>query len=111
MESKKILVLIFLVTLGIFLAFSLMVYQPGAGMYVRADKLQNAPENYTKFSFIDLEKYPCIKEAVLNPGKNIKVPSDQHINVSEFGQITSKNGFNYIKVNNEYYEISYESAD
>ena len=80
-------------------------------MYVRADKLSNPPENYTEFSLADLEKYPNFKEAVMNPGNDIKVPSEHHQNMSEFGEITSNNKTNYIKVNNEYYEIRYESAD
>ena len=47
----------------------------------------------------------------MNPGNDIKVPSKHHQNMSEFGKITSNNKTNYIKVNNEYYEIRYESAD
>jgi hypothetical protein len=99
------------VILVICLVFFLMIYQPGAGMYARVDKLQDPPENYTEFSLTDLEKYPYAKEAVMNPGKEVKVPSDYHENMSEFGKITSKNKTNYIKVNNEYYWMHYYSAD
>ncbi|MDD3247666.1 MAG: hypothetical protein PHF18_12560 [Methanosarcina sp.] len=73
-------------------------------MYVRADKLSNPPENYTEFNLVDLEKYPYVKEAAMNPGNYIKVPSGHHQNISEFGKITSNYKTNYIKVNNEYYE-------
>ena len=97
--------------LALFLVFFLVIYQPGAGMYVRADKLQDPPEKYTEFSLEDLEKYPGVKEAVMNPGKDIKVPSNYHENISEFGKISSNNGTNYIKVNNEYYDMHCEFAD
>ncbi|WP_292373178.1 DUF948 domain-containing protein [Methanosarcina sp. UBA411] len=110
-SMTKALAAISFAVLAIFLVFFLMIYQPGAGMYVRADKLQDPPKRYTEFSLEDLEKYPCVKEAVMNPGKNIKVPSNYHENVSEFGKISSNNGTNYIKINNEYYDIHYESAD
>ncbi|AKB12707.1 hypothetical protein SAMN02910340_00713 [Methanosarcina thermophila] len=112
METKtKPLIAAFLAVLAIFLVFFLMIYQPGAGMYIRADKFQDPPERYIEFSLEDLEKYPCVKEAVMNPGKNIIVPSNYHENISEFGKISSNNGTNYIKVNNEYYDMHYESAD
>ncbi|KKG05780.1 hypothetical protein [Methanosarcina mazei] len=105
------LMIISFAVLALLLVFFLVIYQPGAGMYIRADKLQHPPEEYMEFSLADLDRYPYVKEAVMNPGKNIKVPSDYHESVSEFGEITSNNGTNYIKVNNEYYDIHYESAD
>ncbi|AKB23854.1 hypothetical protein MSMTP_0385 [Methanosarcina sp. MTP4] len=107
----KFLIAISFMILAIGLVFFLMIYQPGAGMYVRAVKLSDTPENYVEFSLADLEKYPYVKEAVMNPGTDIKVPSEHHQNMSEFGKITSYNNTNCIKVNNEYYNIHYESAD
>ena len=107
----KFLVGFSFVILATCLVFFLMIYQPGAGTYVRADKLQDPPENYTEFSLTDLEKYPYVKEAVMNPGKEVKVPFDQTGNLSEFEKITSKNETIYIKVNNEYYWIRPSSAD
>ncbi|MGA9187792.1 MAG: hypothetical protein WB014_04320, partial [Methanosarcina sp.] len=64
--------------------FFLMIYHPGAGTYVRADKLQDPPEKYVEFSLADLEKYPYVKEAVMNPGKDIKIPFDYNEGMSEF---------------------------
>ena len=43
-------------------SFLLMIYQPGAGIMIRADKLSNPPENYTEFNLADLEKYPILKK-------------------------------------------------
>ena len=55
------------VILTIRLAFFLMIYQLGGGTYVRADKLQDSPEKYVEFGTAVLEKYPYVKEAVMNP--------------------------------------------
>jgi len=46
----KILAAISFAVLVICLIFFLMIYQPGAGTYVRADKLQDTPEKYVEFS-------------------------------------------------------------
>jgi hypothetical protein len=97
--------------LALLLVFFLMIYQPGAGMYIRADKLQETPEKYMEFSLVDLEKYPYVKEAIKNPGKDIKLPFDNNEKMTEFANIMYANGTNYIKVNNEYYDMHYESAD
>jgi len=98
--------------LALFLVFFLVIYQPGAGMYVHADKLQDPPEKYVEFSLADIEKYPYVQEAVKNPGKEIKLPFDNDDgNMTEFANIMYDNGTNYIKINNEYYDMHYESAD
>ena len=105
------LMIISFAILAIFLFFFLIIYQPGAGMYVRADKLQDLPEKYVEFSSSDLEKYPYVEEAVKNPGKDIKLPFDSDGNMTEFANIMYNNGTEYIKLNNEYYWIRYQSAD
>ncbi|WP_440948440.1 hypothetical protein ACSAZL_09540 [Methanosarcina sp. T3] len=107
----KILAAISFAVLSICLIFFLMIYQPGAGTYVRADKLQDTPEKYVEFSLADIEKYPDVKEAVNNPGKDIKLPSDYNENMTEFATIMWDNRTEYIKLNNEYYHISYYSVD
>lgn len=99
------------VILAICLVFFLMIYQPGAGMYVRAEKLQDSPEKYVEFSLTDLEKYPYVKEAVMNPGKDIKLPFNHNENMSEFGKIMYDNKTDIIKVNKEYYMMYQYSAD
>jgi len=109
--GTKFLIGFSFVILAIGLVFFLMIYQPGAGMYVRADKLQDPPEKYVEFSLADLEKYPYVKEAVINSGKDIKIPFDYNEGMSEFGKIRSSNETDNIKVDNEYYKIHYYSAD
>lgn len=107
----KILAAISFAVLVICPIFFLMIYQPGAGTYVRADKLQDTPEKYVEFSLADIEKYPYVKEAISNPGKDIKLPFDHNGNMTEFANIMRDNKTEYIKLNNEYYHISYYSAD
>jgi hypothetical protein len=98
--------------LALFLVFFLVIYQPGAGMYVRADKLQDPPEKYVEFSLADIEKYPYVQEAVKNPGKEIKLPFDNDDgNMTEFANIMYDNETEYIKLNSEYYWIRHYSAD
>jgi len=98
--------------LALLLVFFLVIYQPGAGMYVRADKLQNPPEKYVEFSLVDIEKYPYVEEAVKNPGKEIKLPFDNdNGNMTEFANIMYNNETEYIKINNEYYDMHYESDE
>ncbi len=111
-SMTKALVAISFAVLAIFLVFFLMIYQPGAGTYVRADKLQDPPEKYVEFSLENIEKYPYVQEAVKNPGTEIKLPFDNDDgNMTEFANIMYDNGTNYIKINNEYYDMHYEFAD
>ncbi|AKB29174.1 hypothetical protein MSSIT_2455 [Methanosarcina siciliae T4/M] len=107
----KTLAAISFAVLAICLIFFLMIYHPGAGMYVRADKLQDTPEKYVEFSLVDLEKYPYAEEAISNPGKDIKLPFDHNENMTEFANIMWDNRTEFIKMNNEYYHINYYSAD
>jgi len=45
----------------------------------------------------------------MNPGNYIKIPSDHYKESSEF--LKKLNETNYVKVNNEYYEIRFVYAD
>jgi len=110
-SMTKVLMIISFGILALFLVFFLMIYQPGAGMYVRADKLQNPPEKYVEFSLADIEKYPYVQEAVENSGKEIKLPFDNDEKMTEFSHIMHDNETEYIKLNNEYYRIRYYSSD
>jgi hypothetical protein len=47
----------------------------------------------------------------VNPGNSIEIPSDNHEGTLKFQKIIQDNGTDYIKVNNEYYEIALLSAD
>ena len=98
-------------TVAIILLFFLMIYQPGAGMYVRADIIINPPEKYVEISLLELDKYPHVKEAVNNPGEDIKLPFDHTESITNFGKILMDNDTQNIKVGDEYYKIDRYSAD
>ncbi len=69
METKtKVLAIISLLVVALSLIFFLMIYSPGAGMYVHAEKIPETPEKYVEISLLELENYPYVKEAVMNPG-------------------------------------------
>jgi len=61
-----------------------MIYQPGGGLYIRADIIPNPPEKYVKISLLDIEKFPYVKEAVNNPGEDIKFPFDHTESITNF---------------------------
>ncbi|MFZ2498239.1 hypothetical protein [Methanosarcina sp.] len=108
--GTKILIGFSLAILAICLVFFLTLFHPpGSGEYVIANKLQDMPEKYVELSLTDLEKYPYVKQAIMNPGSDIKIPSDRYEEMSEF--LKKLNETNYVKVNNEYYEIWFMSAD
>jgi hypothetical protein len=108
--GTKILIGFSLAMLAICLVFFLTLFHPpGSGEYVIANKLQDMPEKYVELSLTDLEKYPYVKQAIMNPGSDIKIPSDRYEEMSEF--LKKLNETNYVKVNNEYYEIWFVSAD
>ncbi|MGV8076656.1 MAG: hypothetical protein ACP5N0_05110 [Methanosarcina sp.] len=108
--GTKMLIGFSLAILAICLVFFLTLFHPpGSGEYVIANKLQDMPEKYVELSLTDLEKYPYVKQAIMNPGSDIKIPSDRYEEMSEF--LKKLNETNYVKVNNEYYEIWFVSAD
>lgn len=108
--GTKLLIGFSLAILAICLVFFLTLFHPpGSGEYVWAGKLQDPPEKYVEFSSADLEKYPYVKQAITNPGNEVKIPSDRYKESSEFSKKLEET--NYIKVNNEYYEIRFVAVD
>ena len=89
-----------------------MIYSPGAGLYVYAEKIQNQPENYVEISLLELTRYPYVREAVMNPDKHIKIPIEsQEEFLFEFKKIVRLNKTQNIKVDNEYFKINSYFAD
>lgn len=84
------------------------IYQPGAGLYIKAEKLSVEPNIYTEP--VSLENYPYVKEAVSSPGKEVKVPLKDE-SMKEFKQIIQSNNTQNIKVNDEYFKINIYYAD
>jgi hypothetical protein len=109
-KGTKLLIGLSLLILVICLVFFLNLFHPpGSGMYVWAGKLQDPPDKYVEFSSADFEKYPYVKQAITNPGSEVKIPSDRYKEASEFSKKLEET--NYIKVNNEYYEIRFVAVD
>ena len=109
-KGTKLLIGFSFAILVICLVFLLTLFHPpGSGEYVIAYKLQDVPEKYVEFSSADLEKYPYVKKAIMNPGSDVKISSGRYEEASEF--LKKLNETNYVKVNNEYYEIRFISAD
>lgn len=109
-QKNKILAIILIVIALTSLTFLLMIYQPGAGIYVTAKEINNSPQNYVKISLFDLDTYPYIKEAVLNPEEGIRIPYDEETTL-HFARLLSENQTNTIEVNGTYYMIDILSAD
>lgn len=106
----KFLIGFSLAILAICLVFFLTLFHPsGSGEYVIAYKLQDVPEKHVEFSSADLEKYPYVKQAIMNPGSNIKIPADHYEEISEFSKRLEET--NHVKVNNGYYEIRFIGVD
>jgi hypothetical protein len=57
--------------LAICLVFLTLFHPLGSGEYVHAYKLKGVPEKYVKSSLTDLEKYPYVKQAAMNPENDI----------------------------------------
>jgi hypothetical protein len=109
-KGTKLLIGFFLAILAICLVYFLTLFHPpGSGEYVMANKLQGVPEKYVEFSLTDLDKYPYVKQAIMNPGSDIKLSSDHYEEASEFMKKLEEN--NSVKVDNEYYEILFTNAD
>lgn len=87
----------------------LFTYYHPSSEDVSANKLQDPPEKYIELSSVDLQKYPYVKQAIMNPGSYVIIPSDRYEEASEFRK--KLNETNCVKVNNEYYEIFFASSD
>ena len=87
------------------------------GPEVYASKLEEKPLNYLEINESELEKYPYVKEAVMNPGKGVRTPDPAiYHTTSEFSEILSQHehnnmtGTGFIKFNQDYYRISMSYA-
>ena len=109
-KGTKLLIGLSLLILVICLVFVLILFHPpGSGEYVWAGKLQDPPEKYVEFNSTDFKKYPYVKQAIMNPGNDVKIPYGHYEEVSEFSKKLEET--NDIKVNNDYYEIRFFSSD
>ena len=109
-QKNKIFAIILIVIALTSLTFLLMIYQPGAGRYITAKEINNPPQDYVKISLFELDKYPYVKEAVLNPDEDIRIPYDEET-TSQFAKLLWENNRTHtIEVNGAYYSIDILSA-
>ncbi len=75
-------------------------------------KVRNTPENYIEVTMTELEKYPYVKQAVMNPTKEIRVPFNNDKSTMEFLKILwDANRTEYIQFGQDYYRIKAICAD
>lgn len=55
---RSIVILFVILAVALFAIFFFVIYQPGAGMYVRANSLTEQPDRYMELTSEELEKYP-----------------------------------------------------
>lgn len=108
MKQKNIVIVLILFLTICLLYFILAVYQPGAGLYIKAEKLSAEPNTYAELASLD--NYPYVKEAVSSYGNEVKVPLDDE-GIKEFKQIIQSNNTQNIKVYDEYFKINIYYAD
>ncbi|WP_135611961.1 hypothetical protein [Methanococcoides sp. AM1] len=105
-ELKMLIGSLFLLAL-VFFSF---IYQPGAGLYVAAYEVNETPPNYIEVTMEELDEYPYIKKAVMQPGKEIKVPTKEQMDVTSY-RIFRESESDCIKINDTYYCLSLTFAD
>lgn len=86
------------------------IYIPGAGLYMSAYEVNETPVNYIEVTMEELDAHPYVKMAVMQPGTEIRVPTNKQSSVT-FSRILWENKTNYIKPNNSYYKIRILHAD
>ena len=122
-KMKKIGIVLFILAICFLVAISILYdgdfelfiidMKGDLGPEVYTSKLEEKPLNYIEINESELEKYPYVKEAVMNPGKGVRTPDPAIYNTtSEFSEILSQHehnnvtGTDIIKFNQEYYRIS-----
>ncbi len=95
----------------IVLYFFLAIYSHGGGLYLHAEKVRNTPENYVEVTMTELEKYPYVKQAVMNPTKEIRVPFNDKSTMEFLKILWDANRTEYIKFGQDYYRIKAICAD
>jgi hypothetical protein len=95
----------------IVLYFFLAIYSHGGGLYLHAEKERNTPENYVEVTMTELEKYPYVKQAVMNPTKEIRVPFNDKSTMEFLKILWDANRTEYIKFGQDYYRIKAICAD
>ncbi|MDW7731507.1 MAG: hypothetical protein SCH66_03640 [Methanolobus sp.] len=97
---------VILIIIG-FTYFFLAIYSPNAGLYVVAYETNESPANYLELSMEELNNYPDVKNAVMQPNEEIKATG----NAVNFSEILYENNTSHIKINGTYYRVRVTYAD
>ena len=81
------------------------------GLYLHAEKMRNTPEKYVEVTMTKLEKYPYVKQAVMNPTKEIRVPFNDKSTMEFLKILWDANRTEYIQFGQDYYRIKAICAD
>jgi len=109
--AKVVVTSALVIGIVIVLYFFLAIYSPGGGLYLHAEKVRNTPENYIEVTMTELEKYPYVKQAVMNPTKEIRVPFNDKSTMEFLKILWDANRTEYIKFGQDYYRIKAICAD
>ena len=112
----KIGITLLIVTVS-FMAILSILYEGDFGMFIEdvkgdfgpsvyANKLTEKPLNYLEINKSELEKYPYVKKAVMNPGTDMRVPISDNTTTKFTKILFEHNRTDHIMFNQEYYRIS-----
>ena len=101
---KKYLILILIAVLLITVGFSGCLSR----QLIKAEKLDEEPNDYVNMTEELMEEFPHVKEAVLNQSTYIDTP---YTEFSKFFNFLKKEDTEFIKYQNEYYKIWFASED
>jgi len=109
---KKLILFAVLLGVKCIIIFFLMIYCPGCGTYISAEKFYYRPENYVEITQNDLIQYPYVHKAIKNLESEFKVPDKGDDSTHEFMKILRENNRTQnIEIGSEYYRIRMISAD
>ena len=112
----KIGIILLIVTVG-FTAILSILYDGDFEMFIEdikgdigpsvyANKMAEKPSNYLEINESELEKYPYVKKAVMNPDTDRRIPISDNTTTEFTKMLFEHNRTDYIKFNQEYYHIS-----
>ena len=112
----KIGIILLIVTVG-FMAILSILYDGDFEIFIEdikgdigpsidANKLTEKPLNYLEINESELDKYPYVKKAVMDPDTDRRIPINDNTTTEFTKMLFEHNQTDYIKFNQAYYHIS-----
>ena len=112
----KIGIILLIVTVG-FMAILSILYDGNFEIFIEdikgdigpsidANKLTEKPLNYLEINESELDKYPYVKKAVMDPDTDWRIPINDNTTTEFTKMLFEHNQTDYIKFNQAYYHIS-----